>query len=56
MGFATLREPEHTYKFADVIREEYRAIGIHQGLHPQIDLATQPRWGRLSASFSEEAD
>jgi beta-glucosidase len=56
MGFAALREPEHTYKFADVIREEYRALGIHQGLHPQIDLATQPRWGRLSAAFSEEAE
>lgn len=56
MGFAALRDPEHTYKFANIIREEYRALGIHQGLHPQIDLATQPRWGRLSAAFSEEAE
>lgn len=56
MGFAALRDPEHTSRFAEVIREEYLAMGIRQGLHPQIDLATQPLWGRLNAGFSEEAD
>ncbi|KAI9149942.1 putative beta-glucosidase C [Paramyrothecium foliicola] len=56
MGFAALRKPEYTRKYAEVVREEYLALGIRQGLHPQIDLATQPRWGRLNAVFSEDVE
>ncbi|KFA80349.1 hypothetical protein S40288_08437 [Stachybotrys chartarum IBT 40288] len=56
MGLAALRTPEYTRKYAEVVREEYLAMGIRQGLHPQIDLATQPRWGRLNAVFSESSE
>ena len=31
------------------------AVGIRETLHPQIDLATEPRWPRISGSFSEDA-
>ncbi|MFJ9060484.1 glycoside hydrolase family 3 N-terminal domain-containing protein [Streptomyces sp. NPDC102409] len=32
------------------------AVGIRLALHPQIDLATEPRWSRTSGTFGEDAD
>ena len=42
-------------KFGDIARQEYRAVGIHAALHPQIDLATEPRWCRAGMTFGEDA-
>jgi beta-glucosidase len=55
-GFAALRSAELIEQFADVARQEYLALGIRTALHPQVDLATEPRWARLGASFGEDAD
>ena len=33
--------------FGEVVAKEYRALGITTALSPQIDLATDPRWGRF---------
>jgi beta-glucosidase len=43
-------------RFADIARQEYRAVGIHMTLSPQADLATEPRWSRINATFGEDAD
>lgn len=43
-------------EFADIVRQEYRAVGIHISLAPQADIATEPRWGRISGSFGEDID
>ncbi|RKP33258.1 glycoside hydrolase superfamily [Dimargaris cristalligena] len=32
------------------------AVGIREALHPQIDLATEPRWPRIAGTFGEDAD
>ena len=32
---------------------EYRALGITTALSPQVDIATEPRWGRFSGTFGE---
>ena len=42
-------------EFGDIARQEYRAVGIHAALHPQIDLATEPRWCRAGMTFGEDA-
>lgn len=42
-------------RFADLVRREYLAVGIRMALHPQIDLATEPRWPRISGAFGEDA-
>ncbi|MGC8781772.1 MAG: glycoside hydrolase family 3 N-terminal domain-containing protein, partial [Anaerolineae bacterium] len=31
-------------------------VGIRTALHPMADLATEPRWGRISGTFGEDAD
>ena len=32
------------------------AVGMRVALHPQVDLATEPRWARQVATFGEDAD
>ncbi|MEZ4514179.1 MAG: glycoside hydrolase family 3 N-terminal domain-containing protein [Chloroflexota bacterium] len=55
LGFAALDDPELVRQFADIVRQEYLAVGIREALHPQIDLATEPRWSRISGTFGEDA-
>jgi beta-glucosidase len=55
IGFGAIRDPETVRQFADVSRQEYLAVGIRMALHPQIDLATEPRWPRISGTFGEDA-
>ena len=56
LGFGALNDEELVKKFADTARREYLAVGIRVALHPQIDLATEPRWPRISGTFGEDAE
>ncbi|QDZ14152.1 glycoside hydrolase family 3 protein [Humibacter ginsenosidimutans] len=56
MGFAAIGSPERLERFAEVARQEYLAVGLRVALHPQIDLATEPRWSRIAGTFGEDAD
>lgn len=51
LGFAALRDPARVRRFGDIVRREYRAVGIQMALSPQADLATEPRWPRGTATF-----
>ncbi|KAM5349148.1 hypothetical protein ACJ41O_008971 [Fusarium nematophilum] len=55
LGLAALRDAQLVRRFAEVAREEYLAIGIRAALHPQVDLATEPRWARISGTWGEDA-
>lgn len=55
LGLAALRDPERVREFADIARQEYVAVGIRSSLHPQIDLGTEPRWGRQFHTFGNDA-
>lgn len=56
LGFGALNDPELVERFADVVRREYLAVGIRTALHPQVDIATEPRWSRSSTTFGSNAD
>lgn len=56
LGFAALRDTDLVERFADIARQEYLALGLRVSLHPQVDLATEYRWARISATFGEDAD
>lgn len=56
LGLAAIASPELVEQFADIARQEYVAVGLRIALHPQIDLATEPRWARVSATFGEDAE
>jgi beta-glucosidase len=55
LGFGALGDAELVRQFANIARQEYLAVGIRVALHPQIDLATEPRWPRISGTFGEDA-
>src|SRR6185312_2673581 len=55
LGLAAIGDDKETEKFADISRQEYLATGIRQALHPQVDLATEPRWPRIAGTFGEDA-
>ena len=55
LGLGAIGDSTLTRQFADVSRKEYMAVGIREALHPQIDLATEPRWPRISGTFGEDA-
>jgi beta-glucosidase len=56
LGFAALGDADLVQRYADIARQEYLAAGIRVALHPQIDLATEPRWARIGMTFGEDAD
>ena len=56
LGLAAIGDPELVRQFADIARQEYLAVGIRAALHPQIDLATEPRWSRAAGTFGESAE
>ena len=55
LGMAAIGDADLVRHFADRVRREYLAVGIRVALHPQIDLATEPRWARISGTFGEDA-
>jgi beta-glucosidase len=55
LGFAAIGDTALMRGFGDIARQEYRAVGIHMALSPQADLATEPRWPRVSGTFGEDA-
>lgn len=55
LGLAAIGDSLTVAQFANMARQEYLALGIRVALHPQIDLATEPRWGRMNYTFGEDA-
>lgn len=53
IGMAATFDPELMKKFGQIVAREYRAMGLTTALSPQIDLGTEPRWGRYSGSLGE---
>lgn len=56
LGLAAIGSGERVREFADIVRREYVAAGIRVALHPQLDLATEPRWSRINTTFGEDAE
>jgi beta-glucosidase len=56
LGLAAIRDPAVVERFADIVRQEYLSVGLRVALHPQVDLATEPRWARVFGTFGEDAD
>lgn len=55
LGFAAIGDEKLMEQHANIARQEYLAVGIREALHPMADLATEPRWARVSGTFGEDA-
>ncbi len=47
-------DPDTVQEMASAIGESMRALGIHQGLAPVLDVIRDPRWGRVDECISED--
>lgn len=56
LGLAALRDDDTVRDFARRARREYTAVGIRMALHPQVDLASEPRWARQLQTFGADTD
>ncbi|MFJ5989246.1 glycoside hydrolase family 3 protein [Lentzea sp. NPDC092896] len=54
LGLGALGDERLVRRFASVVRTEYAAVGIRLALHPMADLASEPRWCRISGTFGAE--
>ncbi|MEO5952573.1 MAG: glycoside hydrolase family 3 N-terminal domain-containing protein [Chloroflexia bacterium] len=54
LGLAATNDSALVEEFGDMARQEYVAVGIRTALHPQVDLATEPRWARIGGTFGED--
>jgi len=53
LGMAATFDPAIVKEFGQIGAKEYRSLGISTSLSPQIDIATEPRWSRVSGTFGE---
>ncbi len=44
-------DPELVFQMAEAIGLSMRAVGVHQGLAPVLDVARDPRWGRVEETI-----
>ncbi|MEV6999016.1 glycoside hydrolase family 3 N-terminal domain-containing protein [Streptomyces sp. NPDC093982] len=55
LGLAAIGDEDLVLRHADIVRQEYLAVGIRLALHPMADLATEPRWARNLGTFGSDA-
>ena len=56
LGLAATRDAALVEEFGAIAAKEYTSVGIRGAYHPQADVATEPRWGRISGTLGEDAD
>ena len=56
VGITAGGDPDMMRRFGEIMAAEYRAVGLHMFLGPQIDVITEPRWSRNMGCFSESAE
>ena len=54
LGLAATWDPALVKQVAEVIRTQMRAVGARHALAPVLDVARDPRWGRVEETYGEE--
>jgi beta-glucosidase len=55
LGLGAINNLNVTWAYGDTVRREYMSIGMRMQYGPMADLATEPRWARVSGTFGENA-
>ncbi|MGQ4365572.1 glycoside hydrolase family 3 N-terminal domain-containing protein [Streptomyces sp. SAS_272] len=53
-GLAASWSPDLVEEMADLIRRQMRRVGFRQALSPVMDVALDPRWGRVHETYGED--
>ncbi len=54
LGLASTFQPELAEAMTTAVRQQLLAVGARQGLAPVLDVARDPRWGRVEETFGED--
>ena len=54
IGLASTWMPDLAERMTNEIRAQMRGVGAHEGLAPVLDIARDPRWGRVEETFGED--
>ncbi len=54
IGLASTWDPELVERGAELIRHQMRAVGARLALAPVLDIARDPRWGRVEETYGED--
>ena len=54
IGLSATWSPDLINMMADVIRRQMRRTGVRQALSPVMDVALDPRWGRVHETYGED--
>ena len=54
IGLASTFDPQLVETIYTAIAEDARSRGAHQALTPVVDVAREPRWGRVEETFGED--
>jgi beta-glucosidase len=54
IGLASTFDPSLIETIYTAIAEDARSRGVHQALTPVVDVAREPRWGRVEETFGED--
>ena len=54
IGLAATWSPDLVEEMAEVIRRQMHRTGIRQALSPNMDVALDPRWGRVHETYGED--
>lgn len=56
LGLAATWNPELVGEVGEVIRTQMRAVGARHNLAPVLDIARDPRWGRVEETYGESPE
>ena len=54
LGIAATFDPEIAAQYGEMMSKEWRTLGLTMQVGPQVDIATEPRWKRISGTFGED--
>ena len=54
LNFGATFDPELVHQVGEAIGVETRALGMQEILAPNLDVAREPRWGRVEETFGED--
>jgi beta-glucosidase-like glycosyl hydrolase len=54
IGLAATWSPDLVQEMADTIRRQLTRVGVRQALSPNMDVALDPRWGRVHETYGED--
>jgi beta-glucosidase len=55
IGLAAAFDTDALEKMTDIIRQQMLAVGIRRAMSPVMDVARDPRWGRMGETYGEDA-